>query len=93
MSRELLQQALDALENPLGIDEQNRSVADVAINAIRQALAAPQPAPAVREPLKDWEFVAIWATAASKYSDTHATAIAFGRAIERAHGITGDSNG
>lgn len=46
-------------------------------------------APAVAEPLKDWEFVAMWATAAETHADKYDTAVEFGRAVESRHGIKG----
>lgn len=42
---------------------------------------------AVAEPLNDWEFVAMWATAAEKHDDKYDTAVEFGRAVEARHGI------
>ena len=50
--------------------------------------AAPQ---AVAEPLKDWEFVAMWATAAETHADKYDTAVEFGRAVESRHGIKGSA--
>ena len=47
------------------------------------------PAAAVAEPLKDWEFVAMWATAAEKHDDTYNVTVEFGRAVEARHGIKG----
>ena len=54
-----------------------------------RAVLALSAAPVVREPLKPWEFVAMWATAAKKHTDTYDTAVEFGRAVEAHHGITG----
>ena len=51
--------------------------------------AAPQAA--VAEPLKDWEFVAMWATAAETHADKYDTAVEFGRAVESRHGIKGSA--
>jgi hypothetical protein len=39
-------------------------------------------APAVREPLHAWEFVAMWATAAEKHGNTYDAAVEFGCAVE-----------
>ena len=50
MSRAVMQQALEALEDPDGLDEYNRSISDIAITALRQALAEPeQPVEYVRD--------------------------------------------
>lgn len=54
-----------------------------------RAVLALSATPVVREPLKPWEFVAMWATAAKKHTDTYDTAVEFGRAVEAHHGITG----
>lgn len=43
--QELLKQALEALENPHELDEYNRSIADTAITALREALAQPEQEP------------------------------------------------
>lgn len=45
MSRAVMQQALEALEEPDGLDEYNRSISDIAIAALRQALAEPEQKP------------------------------------------------
>ena len=137
MSRELLQQALDALETKYSdyiYDGAGSAIAgafedDVA--ALRAALAQPAPAvqvvlrqpnlfaadpaapavncewtncprrvgdvccndrpaaPAVREPLTDEQIDALWRAPMSADWEHRE----FARAIERAHGITGDSNG
>lgn len=62
-------------------------------NPRKLKFAEPDAAPAVREPLHAWEFVAMWATAAEKHDVTHDIVVEFGRAVEAHHGITGDSNG
>lgn len=45
VDRVLIEQAVSALETPDGLDEYNRSISDVAIEALRAALAEPAVAP------------------------------------------------
>ena len=40
--REVMQQALEALEEPDGLDDYNRSISDLAITALREALETPE---------------------------------------------------
>ena len=60
----------------------------------KSAFAQPAPtAPAVAEPLHDWEYVAMWATAAEKYDLPHDIAVEFGRAVEACCGTKGSAHG
>lgn len=73
-------QALDAL-----IKWHVQVALDPTVSAAAQALI--DKGAAVAEPLNDWEFVAMWATAAERHDDKYDTAVEFGRAVEARHGI------
>ncbi len=78
--REVMQQALEALE---GADEIDCDMRD-AINALRTALAEPE-----RKPLTDEEIMEILDY--GQYGSVPAYQRNFVRAIERAHGIGGEA--
>ena len=60
----------------------------IKVEPVALYLEAPQPQAG---PLKDWEFVAMWATAAETPADKYDTAVEFGRAVESRHGIKGSA--
>ena len=78
-------EALDALINwhiATALDPEVSASAKLLVDRGRAAVA---------EPLKDWEFVAMWATAAEKHDDKYNVAVEFGRAVEARHGIKGSA--
>lgn len=87
MTKEVMQQALEALEESQ-TDNDTMEFWDrkiKAITAIKEALAQP-PQPVQRQPLTDEEIQSIWDVAAGAIPGwlRH---IAYARAIEAAHGI------
>ena len=131
----LTDEQINAIWNAKDLPEDRSNLTPWGMDRVRAIIAAAGSAAPAVQPLHDWEFVAMWATAAEKHGDTYDVAVEFGRAvearcvvtapavqpltddaitrlmpsgeymmtrgelrdfaraIERAHGITGDSNG